>query len=156
MQNKLLIRDARAADLDAMIGLLQQLFAIETDFIPQPEKQRCGLRLMLAQREQAKLLVAELADEVVGMLTAQVVISTGEGGRSAWLEDMVVDAAHRGQGIGRALLGAMEDWAVASGLSRLQLLADRENAPALAFYQSRGWAPTQLVAWRKHPGKATH
>lgn len=152
----LVIRDARQADLDAMVALLHQLFSIESDFTPQPEKQRRGLILMLAQPEQAKLLVADIADTVVGMVTAQVLVSTGEGERVAWIEDMVVDAAHRGQGIGSALLATMEDWAIACGLPRLQLLADQKNLPALEFYKSHHWTPTQLTAWRRRPALTTN
>lgn len=154
MLDMLVLRDARETDVDAMVELLQQLFAIEADFSPQPEKQRRGLTLMLARPEHAKLLVAEIAGRVAGMLTAQVLVSTGEGERVALLEDMVVDAAHRGHGIGGALLGAMEAWATESGFPRLQLLADRENAPALEFYRRHRWSQTQLVAWRKHPAPA--
>jgi ribosomal protein S18 acetylase RimI-like enzyme len=150
----LILRDAQESDLDAMVDLLQQLFAIEADFNPEPDKQRRGLALMLAQPGHAKLLVAEFGGRVVGMLTAQVLVSTGEGARVALLEDMVVDAGHRGRGVGGALLGAMEAWAVEAGLPRLQLLADRQNAPALEFYKRSRWTPTQLVAWRKHPAPA--
>jgi ribosomal protein S18 acetylase RimI-like enzyme len=32
----------------------------------------------------------------------------------------------------------------------LQLLADKNNLPALNFYQKQGWQSTQLVCLRKH------
>jgi ribosomal protein S18 acetylase RimI-like enzyme len=63
---------------------------------------------------------------------------------------VVVAEAWRGQGLGRALLAAAEAWAKAQGLHRLQLLADCENQPALAFYRGLGWRETRLAAWRKH------
>ncbi len=95
------------------------------------------------------MLVAERAGAVIGMVTAQLVVSTAEGGASAWVEDMVVAAPERGRGVGRRLLEAIEAWATARGASRLQLLADRENAPALAFYARLGWSPTRLVCLRR-------
>ncbi len=145
----LLIRAADTADLEALIGLLQALFSIEADFRPDPDRQRRGLARLLDEPARAGVLVAERGGAVVGMVTAQLVISTAEGGPSAWVEDMVVDEAERGRGIGRRLLDAIEVWAVARGASRLQLLADRENGPALGFYARLGWCSTRLVCLRR-------
>ena len=60
-----------------------------------------------------------------------------------------MDEAERGLGLGRRLLEAIEAWAAARGASRLQLLADRENAPALRFYARTGFGPTRLVCLRR-------
>jgi len=144
-----LVRNAAASDLDSLVRLLGQLFAIESDFHPDPERQRSGLALMLADPDRRAVLVAERSGVVVGMVTAQLLVSTAEGGLSALLEDMVVDEAERGGGVGRALLLAIEAWATRAGARRLQLLADRDNAPALRFYERMGWRGTALVCLRR-------
>jgi GNAT superfamily N-acetyltransferase len=77
------------------------------------------------------------------------VVSTAEGGLSALVEDLVVDEPERGKGVGRALLTGIEGWAFSRGATRLQLLADRGNAPALAFYAREGWSSTRLVCLRR-------
>ena len=76
------------------------------------------------------------------MCTGQLVISTAEGGPAVLVEDMVVDPAHRRRGVGRSLMTAMARWAAEQGATRLQLLADKNNPPALAFYERVGWQPT--------------
>ena len=149
MTSELAVRPARPEDVDALVALLGDLFSIEADFHPDPERQRRGLALLLDDRARAIVLVAERDRRVVGMVTAQLVISTAEGAPSAWVEDMIVDAAERGRGAGRALLEELERRAAALGATRLQLLADRENAPALGFYARLGWAPTRLVCLRR-------
>jgi ribosomal protein S18 acetylase RimI-like enzyme len=143
------IRGATAADLDALVRLLEVLFSIEADFRPDPARQRRGLSLLLAVPDRAAVLVAEQGGAVVGMATAQLVVSTAEGGPAALVEDVVVLSGARGHGVGRALVGALEAWARARGASRLQLLADRENAPALRFYERLGWRGTRLVCLRR-------
>jgi GNAT superfamily N-acetyltransferase len=148
------IRPACAADLPTLVRLLGELFTLEADFSPDPERQRFGLALMLSDRRSRAVLVAERGGEVIGMVTAQLVVSTAEGGLSALVEDMVVGAAARGRGVGRALLDAIEAWATERGATRLQLLADRENAPALAFYGRAAWSPTRLVCLRRSPARA--
>ena len=143
------VRPATASDLPVLVRLLEELFSIEADFRSDPERQRAGLALMLADPRFRVVLVAERRSGVIGMVTGQLVVSTAEGGHSVLVEDMVVEPAERGRGVGRALLEALEAWAANHGATRLQLLADRENAPALAFYARSGWRPTQLVCWRR-------
>lgn len=133
-----------------MVSLLEALFTIEADFAFDAAKQRAGLEGLL-ESGQACVLVAEREGRVVGMVSVQTVISTAEGGPVGWVEDLVVAEDCRGLGIGRRLLEHLETWAIRNGLSRLQLLADRNNGPALGFYERLGWAETSLIALRKFP-----
>ena len=144
---RLTVRPARMEDLERLVGLLDLLFTIEADFRPDPARQQQGLALLLDD-ERARVLVAERADGVVGMCTGQLVVSTAEGGPALLVEDVVVDPDHRGRGVGRALLAALADWASSRGVRRLQLLADGNNGPALAFYDRLGWRATALVCRR--------
>ena len=143
------VREAGMADLESMVELLGELFSLEADFAPDARTQRRGLSLMLRPSPDRTVLVAEAGGEAVGMATAQLVISTAEGGPSALVEDVVVRPGHRGQGLGRALLAGLEAWAAMRGATRMQLLCDRGNAPALDFYAACGWSPTQLVCIRR-------
>jgi GNAT superfamily N-acetyltransferase len=144
------IRKATLADIDAMTGLLYQLFSIEEDFTFNAEKQKRGLALLINSNETAVAIVAELNGIVIGMLTAQTNISTVEGGIAAVLEDMVIDKSLRGKGIGKSLMQAMEQWAKEKGITRLQLLADKTNSPALAYYNKLGWTETKMFCLRKY------
>ena len=141
------IRSAAPADLDSLVSLLAALFAIEKDFIFDESRQRRGLALMLAN-ERGCLLIAEAESRVVGMCTGQLLVSTAEGGLSLLVEDVVVDEQQRGRGVGRLLIEAISDWARTHKVSRLQLLADRNNIPALDFYRILGWQTTELICLR--------
>ena len=138
------LREARAEDTASLTALLAQLFAIETDFAIDPEIQARGLAL-LRDRPDAVILVAEAEGRVVGMCTVQLTASTARGGLSAGVEDVVVDRAWRGRGIGRALLAGAEAWARGRGAVRVALLADETNLPALDFYDRLGFTRTRLV-----------
>jgi len=148
MQTDLNIRLARESDLPALQALLSQLFSIEQDFQADSERQSSGLRLLLESTGSA-VFVAESSGRVVGMATVQILVSTAEGGAVGLVEDVVVDDSQRGQGFGGLLLRYLEDWARERGLLRLQLLADKTNQPALAFYEHLGWMHTSLIALRK-------
>ena len=148
------IRLAREEDLPAIAELLGELFRIERDFSPDYERQLAGLRLLFGQMpERMLILVAVHADAVVGTCAIHDSISTAEGAQVATLEDLIVSAPFRRAGVGRALLAAAEAHAWCRGARRLQLLADRTNQPALSFYTSHGWEPTQLVVLRRRPAR---
>jgi GNAT superfamily N-acetyltransferase len=143
------IRPATQDDIPAMVGLLAQLFAIESDLAIDRAAQARGLAMLL-RRADALALVATRAERVVGMTTVQLTVSTARGGLSAGVEDVVVDSPHRGSGIGRRLLAAAEAWARERGALRIALLADETNAPALDFYDQHGFVRTRLV-WLAKP-----
>jgi GNAT superfamily N-acetyltransferase len=141
--------EANEADIPALVGLLALLFGIEKDFNADASKQKTGLELLLKNSEYATVQVARNdAGKAIGMVSAQLVISTAQGAKSAWVEDMVIDAAYRGQGIGKQLLQNALTWAKNQGATRAQLLVDIENAEALGYYQHLNWQATQLQARR--------
>jgi GNAT superfamily N-acetyltransferase len=142
------IGPAKREDIPALIFLLGELFSIEQDFRPDAERQRRGLELLLAEPRACVLVCRGATGEVLGMISAQLVISTAEGAPSAWFEDLVVSRLHRGSGLGERLLEEALAWARTQGATRAQLLADLDNAPALGFYRHQGWNPTRLGAWR--------
>lgn len=143
------VRKGTSHDIEALIALLKVLFSIEADFSFNETKQRRGLKMMLSYPACHCVMVAEVDGKVVGMCTAQLLVSTAEGGAAALIEDMVVEQTYRKQGIGKALLIAIEQWAVSRGAKRLELLADIENTPALDFYQKMNWKRTQLICLHK-------
>jgi GNAT superfamily N-acetyltransferase len=140
-----IIRDARSMDMDAMVGLLAQLFSIEDDFIINESKQRHGLAALLAGHDYSTIKVAEHNGKVIGMCAVQITVSTAEGGASALVEDLVVDTSSRYHGIGTALIEAALEWAVRRGCLRVQLFADKRNENALSFYRQRGWKTTNMI-----------
>lgn len=143
------IRKAVPGDVKTLIKLLQILFSIETDFQFDESKQGRGLQLMIAAPGRRCIMVAEADGQVIGMCSAQLLISTAAGGTVALVEDMVVAGEYRGRGIGKHLLSAIEDWAVQQGAERLELLADRANTPALNFYEKMKWRQTHLIFLHK-------
>lgn len=144
------IRDALSDDLEELMALLQALFSIEADFKADAARQHRGLSLMLDGCGKHRCVkVAQVDGRVVGMCTAQSLVSTAEGAMVALVEDMVVDFRYRGIGIGRQLMEAIEAWARKHEMPRMQLLADRTNFSALDFYDKLGWCPTQLICLRR-------
>ncbi len=140
---------ANEADIADLINLLSILFGLERDFNADFTKQQKGLELLLKNSATATIQIARSPEgKAIGIVTAQLVISTAQGTASAWIEDMVIDASYRKHGIGKQLLQNTLTWAKTKGATRAQLLIDTANTEALGYYQHLHWESTQLQARR--------
>ena len=150
MDSKIKIRKAVSSDIADLAGLLRDLFSIEEDFQFDEQKQRAGLLMLIESDCNEKVLfVAEKDKRVIGMCSAQTLISTAEGGKAAMIEDMAVEKSARGNGIGRLIMDEIASWAKENGITRLQLLADKNNIRAISFYKKNDWKDTQLICLRR-------
>ena len=120
------VRPASPTDLPAVL-------ALEGDgFAPRRRWSESLWRAELAAGDRI-VLVAEIAEEVVGVITWQVVADVAD------LLRVVVAPAARGGGIGRSLLAEGRRLVAARGAGRLMLEVGRANAAALALYTRCGF-----------------
>ncbi len=141
---------ATADDLPQIADLLAELFALESDFRPDRDKQLRGLRLILDNTALGRLFVLRVDGVVAGMANALITVSTAEGGRVLLLEDVIVHNEYRGRGLGRALVEHVLAWAKSEGLVRVTLLADGNNTAALDFYHKLGFEHSHMTVLRKN------
>jgi GNAT superfamily N-acetyltransferase len=140
---------ATRADLPAMADLLHQLFTLESDFHPERKRQLTGLQTILDTPAIGRLFVLRSDGKVVGMANALITVSTALGTPVVLLEDVIVSRAYRGGGLGKSLVNHVCDWAKSQGMGRVTLLADADNAPAIAFYAKLGFEKSAMVVRRK-------
>jgi len=89
----------------------------------------------------AHCLIAEFDGEAVGFALYFFNFSTFLAKPGIYLEDLFVRPSVRGKGIGKALLQALAERAVAKGCGRMEWSVLNWNASAIAFYQSLGAKP---------------
>ncbi len=122
----LLLRPGASADLAAVAEVHLRARRAAVPAMPPPVHPDDAVRAHLGRTDllERDLWVAEVGGEVVGyaLLTA------------TWLEDLYVDPAHQGQGVGSALL----DLARAVRPDGFDLWVFATNAPARAFYRRHG------------------
>ncbi|MGB2831323.1 MAG: hypothetical protein WBC07_00085 [Methylotenera sp.] len=84
MMDNITYGDAKKADIPFLANILSTLFNIEKDFYPDLTKQQNGLELLIKNNKTATIKVARNSKgKVIGMVTAQLVISTAQGTPSA-------------------------------------------------------------------------
>jgi GNAT superfamily N-acetyltransferase len=132
------LRDAVAGDVDDIFRLVCELATYENladTVVSTPADFR---RELFGPNPHAHAMVAELDGAVVGLAVWFYNFSTFQGRPSLYVEDVFVEPAHRGRGIGRAFFRAMAQRAVAEGCCRMEWSVLDWNAPAIAFYRSLG------------------
>ncbi len=131
----LTIRDARADDAAAIASLLGQL-GYETEATAVPSRLE---RLVIVGD---RVVVAVLEDEVVGLAHLHASPTIEHESPAAKIGALVVDESHRGEGIGRALVGELEAEARARRCVLLFLTTATRREDAHAFYRRVGLEET--------------
>lgn len=139
---------ATIKELPQMVELLGVLFTDEAEFQPNSDKQKRALEAILANPTVGRLFVAREGKRVVAMASLLYTVSTAEGGKAAWFEDLVVHPDERKRGIGEALLKVVVDHARSEGVLRITLLTDMQNERAQAMYRRVGFVGSPMKPMR--------
>ena len=96
---------------------------------------------LFGARRVAEVLIAYLGDEPAGFALYFHNFSTFLGRPGIYLEDLFVEPAHRGKGIGKALLVEVAKIARERNCGRLEWAVLDWNKPAIDFYRRLGAVP---------------
>jgi GNAT superfamily N-acetyltransferase len=129
------IRDARPEDADAVAHLLTQL-----GYPAMPEAVFGRLERLAIVGD--RIVVAEVDGEVVGLAHLHVSPTIEYERPAAKIGALVVDEVHRGQGIGRALVEALEDEARRRRCVMLFLTSSARREDSHEFYRRVGLEET--------------
>lgn len=134
------IRLATIDDVPALIGLVRDLAEYEREPEAAVATEDDFRAALFPATGDPKVFadVAEIDGEVVGMAMWFYTFSTWTGRHGIWLEDLFVQPAHRGSGLGKALLLGLAKRCVEQDLPRLEWTVLDWNEPAIGFYRSLG------------------
>ena len=148
------IRSAVAADVEAILGLVQAL----ADYEREPEAAEATpdqfREALFGPDPRVHAHVAEIREAdgtwvVVGMAVWFVTFSTWKGRHGLWLEDLFVVPEHRRLGLGRGLLATLAAICRDRGWPRFEWWVLDWNEPAHRFYESLGAVPEgEWTTWR--------
>jgi GNAT superfamily N-acetyltransferase len=136
----------RVGQLSDEAGLFELARAFPTPTPPDVDVFAIALRAKLADRS-SYLAVAEHEGSLIGYVAGYSHPTFYASGSTAWVDELLVDARFRGQGIGRSLMDAFEAWA-GSHACTLVSLATRGAGP---FYQRLGYA-SKAEYYKKYLG----
>jgi GNAT superfamily N-acetyltransferase len=139
-----LVRRATVADASRIAQLSGELG------YPADAAQIAGRLERLLAREHELVLVAAPAGSAAAGWVHAAEQETLESGRRCEILGLVVGAAHRGRGVGRRLVAAVEAWAAARGLELVTVRSNVARTQSHPFYERLGYLRTKTQhAYRK-------
>ena len=140
------LRPAAPGDLPALVGLIRELAVferLEHLVVVTPESLQPHL---FGPRPVAEAVVGEVQGSVVAFALFFTNFSTFLGRPGLYLEDLYVQPAHRGAGLGKVLLQHLGALAVERGCGRFEWSVLDWNENAIRFYEKMG--ATVMPDWR--------
>ncbi|MBI5289884.1 MAG: GNAT family N-acetyltransferase [Chloroflexi bacterium] len=142
------MRDARREDLPRIVALYR------TDELTRKHKGAADAEVepgyyavfdAIERDHRNRLLVAEAGGVIAGSFQLTLVPDMQPDGRDvAIVENVIVDAAARGRGIGSAMMRWAVDEARRHGCSQVKLTSSRTRVGAHRFYERLGFEPTHV------------
>ena len=138
MEKQFLIRAATPADVPELLRLIQELAVYE-----KLEHMAVGTPPLLhealfGKRPVCEALIAEVGGRAVGFALYFPTFSTFLCKPGLYLEDLFVEPAHRGSGIGKALLQRLAAITVERDGGRFEWRVLDWNEPSIKFYEALG------------------
>jgi GNAT superfamily N-acetyltransferase len=132
------IRPVDPSDVPTVVELVHRLAAYEraADLCHLSEPQLHAA--LFGDRPALFGHVAVVEEAVVGCALWFLNFSTWRGVHGIYLEDLFVEPAHRGKGLGRALLVRLAQECVQRGYGRLEWAVLDWNEPSIGFYRTLG------------------
>ena len=141
------LRLATPEDVPTILGFVKALAAFEhlEDEVQATEAD--FYESLFGTPARAEALIAELGGKPAGFSLWFYNFSTFRGRHGLYVEDIYVDPAHRGAGIGRKIFRFLAQRAISQGCARMDWDVLNWNSNAIGFYRSIGAFP--LDGWTR-------
>ena len=141
----LVLRPAEASDVPVILKFIRELADYERLLHEVTADEASIHDTLFGASPAAAVIMAELHGEPVGFALYHGMYSTFMARPGIYLEDLYVNPACRGKGIGTALLIHLAQHALATGQGRLDWSCRTRNEPSLTFYRNLG--ARELQEW---------
>jgi GNAT superfamily N-acetyltransferase len=128
------VRSASGDDAPSVADAVRELLVELGGTPPDPVAMETAARTVIAEEDAGIVLVAERADgdgAVVGVLAASWITAIHAGGMYGLIQDLWVDGALRGSGVGAELVSSFCGQAEARGAARVEVGIPRDSFAGL-------------------------
>src|SRR5258707_10231131 len=141
-------RFATHADLEAILKLHRD-FCEEDHYAYREDETRANLALLLGEPSLGRLFAIDDGGSVVGYLALVFGFSLEFSGRNAVVDELYLEPAHRGRGLGTKALAAAEELCRELGIRAIHLVVERYKKDAQALYRRLGFVAYDRVLMTK-------
>jgi GNAT superfamily N-acetyltransferase len=133
------IRSATPADTAAILRLIQGLAAYEN--LQATATEPALHEALFGPQPRIHAILADTETAPVGLALFYYSFSTFKAQANIFLEDLFVEPAHRGTGLGLALMRHLAQRAMSENCDRIEWRVLNWNQPSIDFYQRLGAQP---------------
>ena len=142
---------ATSADLDALLPLVRAYHRFDGIDMSEERRRRAVRPLLDDESAHGRIWLIESSGVIVGDVAVCFGYSIEFEGPDAFVDELYIDEAARGRGIGAAVLRRVMALAAALGVTALHLEVARDNARARRLYSKLGFGSRErfhLMSWR--------
>ena len=134
------IRQATTNDVDLLVPLYSG-YRVFYKQEPEPEREKAFLQDRLAKRESVIFIAVDAVTGTGVGFTQLYPMFSSVRMKTIWiLNDLFVSDSARGQGVAANLMNRAEQYSRESDSAGLELATGKDNHPAQALYEKRGWS----------------
>jgi ribosomal protein S18 acetylase RimI-like enzyme len=143
------MRKASLDDIPRLVALMVEFYA-EAGYPLNQRRAAEAFTALVADEHLGQVWLIQAGAADVGYLVVTLGYSMEYGGLDAFVDDLFIQRAFRGQGLGTAALAEARSYCVSRGVRAVHLEVARDNAVAQAAYRRAGFAETdrQLLTLR--------
>ncbi|HEY9000432.1 MAG TPA: GNAT family N-acetyltransferase [Mucilaginibacter sp.] len=154
---EIITRTATLADLDILLEFEQGIIQTERPFDPTLKDGHINYYDIAAmiQAPHIEVIVAELNGEIIGSGYARIEDSKIylKHPKHAYLGFMYVKPEHRGKGVNKRVIAALQDWTTGQGITEFRLDVYSDNLPAVKAYEKIGFSKHLIEMRMELPDK---
>jgi ribosomal protein S18 acetylase RimI-like enzyme len=133
-------RLAGESDATTILGFMRELYAMDGTRPLEEEKARRALLGIVGDPMFGRVWVIQDGAEAIGYVILTLGYSLEYGGRDGFIDELFIDEAHRGRGVGRETMRFVEDACRELRVRALHLEVERANTAAQRLYRKFGFA----------------
>lgn len=143
------LREADPADRDLLVELMSEFYS-ESGYPLNRRRAHDAFADLLADERLGHVWVVQAESEDVGYVVLTLGYSMEYAGRDAFVDDLYIQPAYRGRGLGKMALAEVSAACGRLGVRALHLEVGRANAAAHALYRQVGFVDNdrQLLTLR--------
>lgn len=135
------MRPASLEDIPRLVALMTEFYA-ESATPLDPARAAEAFAALLADDSLGRVWLIQAGPDEVGYVVVTFSYSMEFGGPNAFVDDLFIQSAFRGAGLGTAALKELTAFCAERGVRALHLETGRDNAPAHALYRRAGFKIT--------------
>jgi GNAT superfamily N-acetyltransferase len=142
--DRVLIRAARSADSSDLLRLIRAYYRFDHIRF-QPRVISRALGELLRRPSLGRAWIIRYNSRPVGYALLTFNFDLEFGGREGLVTELYIEAAYRGNGLGRQVLEVVDAYCLAHGIGTVELQVEMDNTAACAFYKRSGFKQLSRV-----------